>query len=390
MTKVLLVAPVPSHPSITGASARIRHMAEALQSLGHDVQFLHLRQPLRVSDHAMQDYWQDRLHVFRGISPAGWLARGRRKVARVIGKTLHLNLPVDSYFDPASAGYVRQLMSRDRFDVAILSYVFYSRLFEAMPPSVLKVIDTHDVFADRYRLYREHGQPREFFSTSPAGERKALDRADVALAIQESDAGHFRSLTKTPVRVVGHLAAPGVSPAETAEPAPAMLFIGSDMGINTHGVAWFAERVLPNVRCEIPDAELWLVGSICSRFKPTRPGIRRWGLVNPLDDLYQRSAVVINPQQFGTGLSIKCVDALLHGKPLVTTVSGARGLESGGGTAFLQGGSAEEFAEQLVSLLRDPARRRALGQRGLEFAREYHRRNLQALADVVGLAASGA
>ncbi len=388
MTKVLLVAPVPSHPSITGASARIRHMAEALQSLGHEVHFLHLQQPLRSSDQAIHDYWQDRLHVFRGLSPAGWVARGRRKVVRAIGKTLHLNLPVDSYFDPASAGYVRRLATQHGFDVAILSYVFYSRLLESLPATVLKVIDTHDVFADRYRLYREHGQPREFFSTSQAGERKALDRADITMAIQESDASHFRSLTKKQVVVVGHLAAPDGAAAEPPATTPAMLFVGSAMGINTHGIAWFADRVLPTVRHEVPDAELWLVGSICSRVRGTRPGIRLWGLVDPLDDLYRRSAVVINPQQFGTGLSIKCVDALLHGRPLVTTISGARGLEDGAGTAFLQAESAAEFAALLVGLLRDASRRVALGQRALEFAREYHRRNLQALADVVSLAAA--
>jgi hypothetical protein len=92
---------------------------------------------------------------------------------------------------------------------------------------------------------------------------------------------------------------------------------------------------------------------------------------------------VINPQQFGTGLSIKGVDALLHGRPLVTTASGARGLEDGAGTAFLQAGSAQHFAGLVVELLRDPERRAALAARAAEFARHYHRRNLQALADVV-------
>jgi hypothetical protein len=97
---------------------------------------------------------------------------------------------------------------------------------------------------------------------------------------------------------------------------------------------------------------------------------------------------VINPQQFGTGLSIKSVDALLHGRPLVTTVSGARGLEDGAGTAFLQASSAEEFAEVVVGLLRDTAQAAALARRAAAFARAYHERNLQALADVVGAAAA--
>jgi len=358
-------------------------------SLGHDVHFLHLQQALWPADTAMRLHWEDRLHVFRGLSPASFLGRGRRKLLRVTGKTLHLNLPVDSYFEPACARYVRELLARFAFDVVIVSYVFYSRIFESVPGSVLKLIDTHDVFSDRYRLYREHGQAREFFSTGRAEEGRALDRADTVLAIQEQDASHFRSLTRTPVAVVGHLApAADAAPAGVAPGTRAILFVGGPMGINVHGVTWFIDQAFPAVRRHVPDVELWLVGGIGARIDRAAPGVHRFGFVDALDDLYRRAAVVINPQQFGTGLSIKSIDALRHGRPLVTTASGARGLEEGAGTGFLQAGSAEEFGNLLVELLRNPERRAALGERAADFARRYHQRNLQALADVVNAGAS--
>jgi glycosyltransferase involved in cell wall biosynthesis len=385
MTRILLVAPVPTHPSSTGASARVRHMAEGLLSLGHEVHFLHLQQTLRAADPAMQHYWHERLHAFRSLSPASFVGRGRRKLVRLVGKTFHLNLPVDSYFDPEAGRYVHSLLTTGGFDVVILSYVFYSRLFESAPGAVRKLIDTHDVFSDRFRLYRAHGQANEFFSTGKSEEKKALDRSDAVLAIQEWDADHFRSLTTRPVVVVGHLAAPLATapPASAVECARAMLFVGGPMGINVHGVTWFIDRVLPAVRRRVPDAELWLVGGIGSRIGRRAPGVRRFGFVDALGDLYRRAAIVINPQQFGTGLSIKSVDALLHGRPLVTTPSGARGLEDGVGVAFHQAGSAEEFSDRLVELLHHPELRVALAGRATEFAVAYHRRNLQALADVV-------
>jgi glycosyltransferase involved in cell wall biosynthesis len=383
MSKILLVAPVPTHPSTTGASARVRHMAEGLLALGHEVHFLHLQQTLRADDTAMHRYWNERLHVFRSLTPASFVGRGRRKLVRLVGKTFHLNMPVDSYLDPGAAQFVRSLLATGGFDVAIVSYVFYSRLFESMPATVRKLIDTHDVFSDRFRLYRAHGQANEFFSTMRAEEGKALDRADAVLAIQEWDADHFRSLTARPVAVVGHLApVAGVAPISAAE-SRAMLFVGGPMGINVHGVSWFIDQVLPAVRRRVPDAELWLVGGIGSRVGSAVPGVRRFGFVDALGDLYRRAAVVINPQQFGTGLSIKSVDALLHGRPLVTTASGARGLEDGAGVAFRQAGSAAEFGDLLVELLRDPGQGAALAGCAAEFARAYHRRNLQALADVV-------
>jgi glycosyltransferase involved in cell wall biosynthesis len=329
----------------------------------------------------MERYWKDHLHVFRALSLASCLSRARRKLLRVTAKTLHLNLAVDSYFDSESARYLRELHLRHAFDVVIVSYVFYSRLFESVPGAVLKLIDTHDIFSDRYRLYREHGQAGEFFSTTKHEEGKALGRADAVLAIQEWDAGHFRSLTDKPVAIVGHLGRPSAD-VDAAMREPAVLFVGGPMGINVHGVSWFIDRVLPLLRRQVPEAELWLVGGICDRIG-TAAGVRRFGFVDSLHDVYRRAAVVVNPQQFGTGLSIKSIDALLHGAALVTSASGARGLEAGAASAFLVAESAEEFGDYLAELLREPARREALAARGAAFASRYHERNLQALADVV-------
>jgi polysaccharide biosynthesis protein PslH len=386
--RILLVAPVPTHPSETGASARVRYMAAALERLGHQVHFLHLQQPFRMDDRPLRQAWGSRLHVCRALTPRSFLGRGRRKLVRVVGKTLHLDLPVDSYHDPEAARCLAEVTRPNRFDAVILSYVFYSRLLAEVGGPIRRIIDTHDVFSDRFRLYREHGQANEFFSTSRSEEAKALDRADAVLAIQEWDARHFRSLTHRTVAVVGHLAPVAFDPAASQpSPAgptsPALLFVGGPMGINVHGVSWFIERVLPEVRRRVPGAELWLAGGIGRRIRTSAPGLRRLGFVDRLADVYRQAAVVINPQQFGTGLSIKSVDALLHGRPLVTTPSGGRGLEDGAGDAFRQAIDPADYAEQVVGLLRDPASADALAVCGLEFARGYHERMVRALAEVV-------
>jgi glycosyltransferase involved in cell wall biosynthesis len=361
-------------------------MAEVLLSLGHEVHFLHLQQPLWASDDQMRQHWNSRLHVFRGLSPASCIRRGQRKLLRLTAKTLHLNLPVDSYFDPECAHYVSNLLAHHAFDVIVVSYVFYSRLFDFLPGRVLKLIDTLDVFSDRYRLYREHGQTGEFFSTGREEEGKGLDRADAVLAIQQWDASHFRSVTRKPVSIVGHLAPPvaGGEAAYAGAHGRTILFVGGPMGINVHGVNWFIEKVLPSVRKQVPNAELWLVGGICRRISDGAAiGLRRFGFVDAVEDLYRQATVVINPQQFGTGLSIKSIDALRNGRPMVTTASGARGLEEGAGSAFLQAGTADEFAHLLIDLLRNPDRAAGLAAGAREFAHRYHQRNLESLSAVV-------
>jgi glycosyltransferase involved in cell wall biosynthesis len=384
MTKILLVAPVPSHPSTTGASTRVRQMAESLRCLGHEVHFLHLQQPLWMSDAAIREYWGDRYHVFRGLGFASCVSRAVRKLRRIRAKTFGINLPVDSYFDPECARHARDQVAHLGFQVVIVSYVFYSRIFDAFPAGTVKIVDTHDIFSDRYRLYQQHGQQAEFFSTTPAEEARALDRADLVLAIQGSDAAHFRGLTGKQVAVVGHLAAPTLRAATKPVVKGSMLFVGGPMSINGHGVAWFIQKVLPRVRSWQPDSELWLAGGISRHFPGAPPGVRRLGYVEDVSELYERASVVINPQQFGTGLSIKCVEALLHGRPLVTTASGARGLEEGDGSAFLTARSADEFGDHLLTLMQDPKRAALLELNAASFAQRYHQENTQTLAEVVG------
>ncbi len=388
MKRILLVAPVRSHPSTTGASARVGQMAQSLSRMGHDVHFLYLQQSVWGAERPMRRYWGERYHVFRGLSPGSCLARARRKVVRIAAKTLHRNLPVDSYFDRRSGRYVRSRIAGLGFDVVIVSYVFYSKILESFPDAALKILDTHDVFSERYRLYKDQGLRAEFFSTTRAEERKALERADLVLAIQDWDAAHFRSLTDTPVAVVGHLEPPGdaAAPAAPAPAEPGILFVGGPMAINAHGVSWFLQEVLPRVRSRVPAAELWLAGGICDHFARPSPGVRPLGFVEPIADLYRRAGVVINPQQFGTGLSIKCIEALAHGRPLVTTLSGARGLEDGEPHAFLAARSAGEFADRVVLLLQDRERAAALGRAAAAFAGRYHQKHLQALADAVNVA----
>jgi glycosyltransferase involved in cell wall biosynthesis len=83
---------------------------------------------------------------------------------------------------------------------------------------------------------------------------------------------------------------------------------------------------------------------------------------------YQRAHVVINPQIAGTGLKIKCVEALSAGCPLVTGEAGADGLEEGVGTAFLMAKDSGEFSAGVVRILTDDMLRRSLETEAGKFA----------------------
>jgi hypothetical protein len=65
MSKILVITPCPTHPTLEGNSRRIFNLMEALLSLGHDAHILYLPHFLfSLPDlSAMRQHWRERLHV---------------------------------------------------------------------------------------------------------------------------------------------------------------------------------------------------------------------------------------------------------------------------------------------------------------------------------------
>jgi glycosyltransferase involved in cell wall biosynthesis len=249
---------------------------------------------------------------------------------------------------------------------------------------VVKILDTHDRFADRHLHYLRAGKQPEWFSTTPEGELTGLARADVVLTIQDSEAALFASALRgqTQVLTVGHLL--DMSQSVLLAEAPRAVFVASGNSINVDGANAFIAEVLPLVRAEIADFELWLAGDVCAHASDA-PGVRKLGRVNSVAQTYAQGALAVNPVRMGTGLNIKTMECLALGVPLVATASGSRGLEKLRGTAFLSvdDNDPAAMAAAVIRVLRDSVLRTALGQAALTAAREWNQAQLCNLAQAL-------
>jgi glycosyltransferase involved in cell wall biosynthesis len=89
--------------------------------------------------------------------------------------------------------------------------------------------------------------------------------------------------------------------------------------------------------------------------------------------------VVVNPVFEGTGLPIKSVEALMHGKALVATPWTARSLRDGCGTALLAGDTCEDIADGVIRLLKDREMRRKVSAAAFRYAESYAERQMHNL-----------
>jgi glycosyltransferase involved in cell wall biosynthesis len=99
----------------------------------------------------------------------------------------------------------------------------------------------------------------------------------------------------------------------------------------------------------------------------TDPTVTMTGFVEDTRPYITDAAVYVVPLRMGGGTRFKILEAMAMGKPVVSTRLGAEGFPVAHGQELLLADEPEEFADAVVSLLRSPERREALGWAGRAF-----------------------
>ncbi|MEM7100797.1 MAG: glycosyltransferase [Pseudomonadota bacterium] len=381
MSNILIISPVPIHPNTAGNRARISTLVENLEELGHTVWFLHIEQETADVE-AAANYWGERLVRVPYSKPKmpGWLGFLKRQAAK-LGLGFGFNLPIDAWYDPKIDAYVDKTLASREFAAVFVEYVFFSKALERVARHVPRILDTHDVFANRYQFYQQQGMAPTWFSCTKSAEAKALNRASTVVAIQHNEATHFRNLSDTPVVTVGHSIP--LNPQSWDRVVPKrLLMVGSANQINLQGLEWFVQKVLPIIRAQHPSTILAVAGSIGQNLAAS-DALEILGRVDDLGDTYAQAQIVINPMQFGTGLKIKSIEALAYRRPLVTTATGAEGLENGIGNGICLGETPQGFADHTNRLLGDIQACEVVADQGHQFLDELNRSNMATLGELI-------
>jgi hypothetical protein len=306
--RLLVVSPIPTHPRNQGNAARIHALCRSLQLLGYRVHFLY--HPLEglsaVQREQMTACW-DGFHALPGVRP--------------IPATADAGHALDDWYDPALGTFARRLQAQWRFDAVLVNYVWMSGVLEQLPDMLPKIIDTHDVFGDRQRAFRQLGLAPEWYHTTPAEERRGLLRADLLIAIQPDEGRHFREVLGADgpeVMVVGHATPRRFLPPRAPSGRCVVGYLGSGNPFNVAAVQGLA-RLLAAEPALCEGFRFLLGGTVCSALPRVPAPFEAVGLVDDVEDFYARIDLSINPMQGGTGLKIKTLEGLSFGLPVLGT-----------------------------------------------------------------------
>lgn len=272
----------------------------------------------------------------------------------------------DEHFD----AYVRKV-TREVHPAAVISiFAWTARALEDPPPGTLTLLDTIDIQHERAEVARQAGDDLSRTACTREEEIDELMRANVLLAIQATEAEKLREMCPEREVILAEHAQPvRERPWPVADGNADLLFVGNLYEPNVSGLRRFLEEVWPLLRAQVPHVRLHVCGRVCRAFESeTNTGVVLHGLVPELDVFYREATLVINPVFYGTGLKIKTVEALSHGKCVVATPGGLQGLGWEGEPPCAIT-SLEKMADTIAQLIAHPERRRERELHALEYAR---------------------
>jgi len=322
---ILYFSPFQSHPSNHGNRATINQFASRFQSMGHKVHFVLLR---------IQECTERDVEDMR----AAWDTFDHLPCQNPMRIPGGASVPFDGWYDEGLGERIRSLCAKYEIDVVFCSYVFQSKLLEFIPAHILKVIDTHDKMGDRYEMLRANGQPLEFFSCSTEEEGAYLRRADIVVARRDEEARYFDHVTGlTNALVIPHVELPcfldklHVGVANVGVVASANLVNLAMLrqcleAIDQHQQGARCPFIV-NVAGQVKDMIERLPADESLVFR--RPWVRLQGYVPDIRAFYASVDLVLSPVTMGTGINVKTVQAMAYGMPLLSTLHGSKGIETG-------------------------------------------------------------
>ncbi|HEY0510459.1 MAG TPA: glycosyltransferase family 4 protein [Thermoanaerobaculia bacterium] len=236
-----------------------------------------------------------------------------------------------TYVALAQNSAVPRELAAERLDLVHCNHFFCmpvaERLRAAHRCSLL--LDSHDIQARQYVLRNQGGwylPPRAPYGAMLRTELAWLKRADHLLHLNSGEDAAFRGLLPESSHALIY---PAVDPMPAGAGGGDFVIVASANVPNILSLEWFLREVAPRVG----DIPLAIYGNVDAAIRSRDPGLygrfsRHFrGRVDDVADAYRRATCVLLPTIEGHGLSIKTIEALSSGAPLVATRHAFRGID---------------------------------------------------------------
>jgi GT2 family glycosyltransferase/tetratricopeptide (TPR) repeat protein/glycosyltransferase involved in cell wall biosynthesis len=257
-----------------------------------------------------------------------------------------------------------------------MAHQYYRDIREHSPQSAF-IVDSYDLCWVRERRKAELGGEAHRIWEALEVKRREIGmyaKTDMVLTVTEEDRRRLRrEMPGLPVGISTdiHPLTGGDRQGRGCD----IVFVGNyKHDPNEDAILYFADRIFPLIKEEIPAIKLHVVGN-----SPTPPvetlasdAINVTGFVPEVTPYLLNSRIFVVPLRYGAGLKGKIGEALAAGIPIVTTSIGAEGMDLVHRKNAMIADTPEDFAQAVVEVYRDEALWNKLSAEGMRHADERY------------------
>lgn len=280
----------------------------------------------------------------------------------------HKDIPacLSSYYNPEILkAFKNFLLCHDKFTALIPVNIWHYFYIDILPYHCLTILDAHDIMSARWCSLQIQ---KELDFTSE--QEQAIFNKFSAVAFIEK--GEYEYAKKLHGNYISLYCPPDAKPVDLPFPSKGIHFgfVGADFFINTESIQWFIDQVWCLQKRE--DARLHIFGGVCANLSALPPNVISHGVVEDARAIFAECNVIINPSLRGSGFPTKTLQGLAHGRPVLASVSGARGFANPEDAGIYAARNRAEYIEGMLRLSFDSALRKELSKKALKYVAEYH------------------
>ena len=274
-------------------------------------------------------------------------------------------------------------------DIVLLEYTFWGQVVEQACRLTGRrcILSNHDVLSNQVaksRLLRRATRYLEF---------RAMARADAAVTVAPGDQAQF-SEAGIATTMIANSIDTTLSDHEFSGDTIQLLEVLYDIPLRDERIVLFVgSKHKPN---EVAADSIRNIAKKAAQLFPTAPirfivagrcaePVREnnfWALGRVddfvLDSLYACASLIIIPLPFGTGASLKTIEAMARGKAVMGTVPAFRGLAVTSDRECIIENNLDEYPRKILELIGDRDRLAQIAERGCAFTRDYDYRKVYA------------
>ncbi len=304
------------------------------------------------------------------------------------GRSYHVERFISSNFRKRLV----EVLQANTFDIVQMETIFVAPYLETVRANsnAKVVLRAHNIeyliwsrIADTTRNPLKRRYLRHLANTLKRYEHTMLSRFDGIAAITVKDAEYFSG--QLAVGSWQLAAIPfGIDLDNFPPPVPAqdpvsLFSIGAMNWIpNAEGVRWFLLHVWPEIHKEFPKLKYYLAGREMPEWmlQMSFPNVEVLGEVPDARDFIDAHGIMIVPLLSGSGIRIKIIEGMAAGKPVLSTLIGAEGINCANGKNIMIANAPCEFIDMISLCISDMARCKRLGEEARKLIETHYDRRI--------------